>query len=363
MSIIAPTITMDSLNYFSSLNDHPLQRNTKERQKKAKHLNILKQDHLVVQMIRVTKDFFHNDSKQHIKAGSEYKCNGHTRVLNWQLGECDIRPKNLSIVVFETDNEEEFNSLYEHADNSSAVQNAKDLLYGALSSKGVEIEDDLLKSGAPIGYAANLYDPNKHTSASGYSLKDMNLAADDFYEQYEVFEKVICENTPLEKGSKTKKFKFSPVLITAFLIAMKAHGVTLELLDSEEGQDEEKYILAKKLVNFIIEINKGGKDTTTNYQTAVTRIVDEFDGNPIILERESLNGYPKMNAGNVQRLVSFVLYWTHKHMTDKATNITRMPSEKIWTKFASDYSKEIEKDFAPVYSPNNIIDAVFDKAV
>ena len=32
----------------------------------------------------------------------------------------------------------------------------------------------------------NLYDPNKHTSASGYSLKDMNLAADDFYEQYAI---------------------------------------------------------------------------------------------------------------------------------------------------------------------------------
>ena len=82
MSIIVPTLTMDSLKYFSSLKDHPLQRNTKERQKKAKHLGILQQDHLVVQAIRVTKDFFHNDSKQHIKADSEYKCNGHTRVHN-----------------------------------------------------------------------------------------------------------------------------------------------------------------------------------------------------------------------------------------------------------------------------------------
>ena len=177
--------------------------------------------------------------------------------------------------------------------------------------------------------------------------------------------KVICEKTPLAKGTKSKSFKFSPVLIIAFLIAMKAHGVTLELLDSEEGQDEAKYILAKKLVDFIIDINKGGKNTTTDNWDAVTHVVDEFDGNPYYLKDECKGGkgYPQIDAGNITKLVSFVLYWTHKHMTGKAISITRMPSEKIWTKFASDYSKEIEKDFAPVYSPNNIIDNVFDKAV
>jgi len=356
MSIILPRTEDKSLKIFSDLPPHPLQRNTGARSRK--HLFNLGLDHLVVQSIKVTKDFYHSHTEQTIKAGSEYKCNGHTRVHNWNLGECNIIPTTLSVTTYEVDNMDEFDSLYEHADSKEAVQNAKDLLYGAMSSKGVEIEDDLLKSGAPIGYAANLYNPKKHTSASGYSMKDMMLAADDFYEQYEVIEKVICEKTPLAKATKSKSFKFSPVLIIAFLIAMKAHGVTLELLDSEDCQDEEKYKLAKKLVNFIIDINKGGKNTTVEIWDAVTHIVDEFDGMPNYLKDECKGGkgYPQIDAGNIKKLVSFVLYWTHKHMTDKATDTSRMPSEKIWIEYASEYSNKIEKDFAPVYSPNNIID-------
>lgn len=341
-----------TLQQWIGLPDHPVQRNHKERD--LGHLKYLLPDHLELTAAKLTKDITDPDTGNVYKKEEVYKVDGHGRSYTWENRLSDIQPDHVSVTVFEVSTWEEFEGLYDRQDSNTATEKGKEKFVARLKKHDVVVTDNKLKLVAPIGYAAKLLDSNKHTKASGLSTHQLNLAVSEFHEEYKVLEERVCSgNTKLHKKSKSAPFDWSSIITAASLIAMKSFKVTSELLETRDI-DDPQYANAVKLVDLFKSINKGGKNTMAEQWDSVTHIVNEFDGNAVVLVQDP-SGYPVLNEGESQKSISFVLYWILQHMKESKNPPANLPKKKDdWAKMASDFPEIVKKNFTPIYHEVNL---------
>ncbi len=340
---------------FSLIPDFPTQRDTEEHQKNAKHLRKYEPSHLEVKYMECMNDITNPETGEVYPKGSLHKADGHTRVLNWNLGDCDKIPSMLSVTKYRVYTWEEMKRYYDNCDSAAAVENSKDKLYGALKLHKVLIDDPKLKAASPIGYAAYVYNKEEHPKHSGLNLDQMHSAVKDFHSQYKVIQEYLCsgKNKLCKKNGKGIKFDFSPSLVAACLLSLKYFQVDCDLLESREVGDV-LYDNAKKLVDFWIEINNGEKNTITKggrVWEPLDHIVNEFDSNATVLKTDAY-GYPSLNAGECKKVMSFVLYWVEQHMLDKSHQ--NLPKSSVWTKYADTFQSRLDMNWAGVYNPTSI---------
>jgi len=117
--------TKMSVEQWIEMKGNPQQRNTEFHAKKAiKH-------HL--------KEFSETHSRvacAELPNGTRYKLDGHTRALLWQEGTLQ-QPRSLSCDVYIVENIKEATELYEHFDNSMAVETSGDKVNGAFRLFGI----------------------------------------------------------------------------------------------------------------------------------------------------------------------------------------------------------------------------------
>ena len=349
-----------TLEQWIALPDHPVQRDIKERD--LGHLKYLLPDHLEVKAAKLTKDITDPDTGKVYKKGEEYKVDGHGRSYTWENCLSDKQPSSVSVTIFEVNAWEELEGLYDRTDSGTATERGKEKFIARLKKYDVLITDDKLKLIQPIGYAAKLFDSNKHTKASGLSTHQLNLAVSEFYEEYQVLEEYVCSgSTKLHKKNKSKKFDWSSIITAAALIALKSFKVTPELLESK-NIDDLHYVNALRLIELFKTINKGGKDTMSEPWNSVTHIVNEFDTSGVVLVQDP-SGYPVLNEGESQKAISFVLYWILQYMKESKNPPANLPNKKDdWAKMASNFPEIVKEKFSPIYHETNLVNMILKTA-
>ena len=336
---------------FIKLDDHPVERDIMKRT--LDHLLKLEQDHLEVSTLLVTKEFKDPDTENVYPVGYVCKNDGHGRAYIWKNNLSDIQPNEVSVTIYEVDSWEKMESIYDHTDSGKAVEKPKEKFIARLKKHKVHIHDNKLGMVQPLGFAAHLLDPKKNPSAGPLSTAQINEAVKLLCIEYKVMEEYVCiGDTALHKKSIGRPFDFNNILTTASLIALKSFKVTPELLDSKDT-DDPMYVNAKKLIDLIKQINKGGKNTMASPWDAITQIVNEFDGSGTHLLHWHNNRYPALNLGSAVPCVSFVLYWMLQYMMDK-THENLPKNNKNWAKMASDFPEIVKKNFTPIYHEVNL---------
>jgi len=121
---MATEITMTPAQW-AAVPDHPRQRDTAARARKARHLFAPRAVHAVVHAVKLPD-------------GSLWKLDGHTRGYLWATGAI-APPEQVRVVVVPADSEEDALDLYWCFDTPEAAKHARDYLHGALRSGGVNV--------------------------------------------------------------------------------------------------------------------------------------------------------------------------------------------------------------------------------
>ena len=118
---------------WNKIPENPRQRDTERHARKAilGHLSEFCDSQLVVHAAMVDGQI-------------RWKLDGHTRAFLWESGQIPIPRSKLYVMCHEVEDEEEAKELYTHFDNQSAVENAKDRLFGACREAGMTLESPLL---------------------------------------------------------------------------------------------------------------------------------------------------------------------------------------------------------------------------
>ena len=177
--------------------DHPRQRDTEKRIKKARHLiNPSKDQHIVKMAI--------------LPDGRKYKLDGHTRCLLWSTGRLNP-PSLLNVNVIRCDSYDEMLVLYTHSDSREAVETPLDRMTGAYRENDVEFKSSLL-NGARIGSALRDAD----LTVYGYEFAR-------YGNEYERLPRWLDELYLLDSVAPTAN-KFPTVVLTAALISLARYG-------------------------------------------------------------------------------------------------------------------------------------------
>jgi hypothetical protein len=118
---------------WARISGNPRQRNTEDRVKRAKHLFTPSKDQQAVKMA-VLPD------------GGQFKIDGHTRGLFWQLHP-EIAPPELWVLVYSASDMAEVAELYDHCDNQAALETSNDKVFGAFRELGFEPVSGLMRMG------------------------------------------------------------------------------------------------------------------------------------------------------------------------------------------------------------------------
>ncbi len=121
------SFTVMSVEKFCNLPDHPKQRNTMRRAIKysrpGKHLAKAHHMHMLVQAVQFK--------------GKIYKLDGHTRAVLWKNGKLEPFSNDVSVIMHQVDNEDDFINFYDAVDNPMPPKKSTDRIYSALKLKGI----------------------------------------------------------------------------------------------------------------------------------------------------------------------------------------------------------------------------------
>jgi len=339
-----------NIDDFISLPDMPVERDIYKRN--LDHLKILEPNHTEVSTIEVIKEFTDPNTGNFYPAGYKCKNDGHGRAMIWKTNQSDKVPPQVTNTRYEADSWKGMVKIYDNTDSSKSVEKPKEKFLARLKNHGIEIDDNRLSAIQPLGFASHLIDPKKNPNTSGFSAEQIQEAVNLLHPQYKIMQDYICAgNISLHKKSKGKPFDFNNIIITASLIALNSFEVTPELMENVDT-DNEKYIHGMKLIDLIRTINKGGKNTMAPKWDAITQIVNEFDGNGVLLKHWHKNNMPTLDLGSYVTCISFVLYWILQHMKG-ATHENLPNNKKVWSTVAKNFSEIVQEKFI-IYNKMNI---------
>jgi hypothetical protein len=127
-----PTRVYMSPAEWATVLPNPRQRDTERHARRAEHLKTPHPIHAFVSMAQLPD-------------GRRYKLDGHTRSYLWEKGEVSP-PEILSVECWQCDRMEQVKKLYSAYDNSQAVENTVDRMFGAYREHGLTYTSPLLSS-------------------------------------------------------------------------------------------------------------------------------------------------------------------------------------------------------------------------
>ena len=302
------TVNCDySLQEFLNLPEVPCQRDTEARLAKARgHLKQVRSEHCVVHLVRLTKDC--TVAGKLYPKGMVFRVDGNTRALNWEKEGSDYLPEKLIAITYDYDDLDEIKQSYDTFDSAEATEKNQQKVFGILT-----------------GFYD--YTPKSEKLSKGQILSGMNKAC-HFMKPTEWNQTNIKNQEQLRdelsfwmiKGClqaldelMTKKDKWCQPFVAACLMSLYYYGPNNQKL-------REMWKL----------IEKGAGDTFSDDWNGVTHITETWKTGGMFKDPTVCKD---TRWDNMDRTVSFILYWIDKYMNDeKGTKVGR-----DWDKVAKDY--------------------------
>jgi|TARA_B100000085_G_scaffold183684_1_gene167898 hypothetical protein len=284
------TVSTMEMDYedFIRLLEVPMQRNTEERLKTAKHLRVLRPEHCIVHLVRLTKDC--TVKGKLYRKGTLMRVDSNTRAMTWEEGKSDAIPEKVLAIIYDLETMDEVKECYNCFDSSEATEKNQQKLYGIITGmynyqpKSQRLTQGIILSG--LNKACHFMYPDRWNQSS---VKAQNLEgmvgpwiADGTLQALDE----IMANTPKEGWNQP--------FIAAALMSLKYYGPNDPVLRSAwEDIIEERG-------NFK-NANKDG----------VSHIIYEWMKGKFF---KDVSICKDTKWENMNRTVSYILYWIDKYM-------------------------------------------------
>ena len=284
------TVSTMEMDYedFIRLLEVPMQRNTEERLKTAKHLRVLRPEHCIVHLVRLTKDC--TVKGKLYRKGTLMRVDSNTRAMTWDEGKSDAIPEKVLAIIYDWETMDEVKECYNCFDSSEATEKNQQKLYGIITGmynyqpKSQRLTQGIILSG--MNKACHFMYPDRWNQSA---VKAQNLEgmvgpwiADGTLQALDE----IMANTPKEGWNQP--------FIAAALMSLKYYGPNDPVLRSAwEDIIEERG-------NFK-NANKDG----------VSHIIYEWMKGKFF---KDVSICKDTKWENMNRTVSYILYWIDKYM-------------------------------------------------
>ena len=307
------TVSTMEMDYedFIRLKEVPMQRNTEERIKSATHLRVLRPEHCIVHVVRL-KNECTVKGKVYDK-GMMMRVDSNTRALAWETGKSDAIPEKVIAVVYECESMDEVKSCYNCFDSTEATEKNQQKLYGIITGmynyqpKSRRMEKCNILCG--LNKACHFMYPDRwnQTTVKAHNLEGMvgPWFADG---TLQAMDEIMANTTP--------DGWFQPY-IAAALMSLKFYGPNNQKLRAAwEDIIEERG-------NFR-NANKDG----------VSHIIYEWMKGKFFRD---VSICKDTKWENMNRTVSYILYWIDKYMEDEKLSKVGIG----WDKVAKEYKDRV----------------------
>ena len=308
-----------TLQEFLSLPEVPCQRNTEARVGKArKYLQNVRPEHCIVHLVRLTQDC--TVAGKLYPKGMVFRNDGNTRALIWETHWSDYLPEKLVAIIYDYEDLDQIKAAYDCFDSAEATEKNQQKVYGILTGfYDYAPKSEKLRQGQIITGVNKACHFVKPTIWNQTTIKDQEQLRDEL-----AFWMINGCLQALD-GLMTKKDKWCQPFIAAALLSLRHYG-----------PKNQKLIQAWTL----IEQEKG--NTMGENWDGVTHITEEWKTGKFFKDTSICRD---TRWDNMDRTVSYILYWIDKYMEDeKGTKVGRG-----WETIAKEYKNR------PAY--NSVIDA------
>ena len=310
---------------FVRLMEVPMQRNTEERLKIAKHLRVLRPEHCIVHLAKLTKDC--TVEGKFYRKGLLMRVDSNTRAMAWDEGKSDAIPEKVLAIIYDWENMYEIKDCYNCFDSTEAAEKNQQKLYGIITGmyniqpKSKRMTQCNILSG--LNKACHFMYPDRWNQSS---VKAKNLEG--------MIGPWIVDGTfhALDEiMSNTNTKGWNQPFIAAALMSLKYYGPNdQKLISAWEDIIQERG-------NFKYADRDGVSHIIYEWMTA------KFFKQPTICTDTKWE--------NMNRTVSFILYWIDKYMNDERL-------QKVgngWDKVAFEYKDRV--------STQKMLNSVFEIVV
>ena len=284
------TVSTMEMDYedFIRLLEVPMQRNTEERLKTAKHLRVLRPEHCIVHLVRLTKDC--TVKGKLYRKGTLMRVDSNTRAMTWEEGKSDAIPEKVLAIIYDWETMDEVKECYNCFDSSEATEKNQQKLYGIITGmynyqpKSQRLTQGIILSG--LNKACHFMYPDRWNQSS---VKAQNLEG--------MVGPWIADGTLQaldEIMADTPKEGWNQPFIAAALMSLKYYGPNDPVLRSA-WQD-----IIEERGNFK-NANKDG----------VSHIIYEWMKGKFF---KDVSICKDTKWENMNRTVSYILYWIDKYM-------------------------------------------------
>ena len=286
-------VSIEEMYYenFIRLMEVPMQRNTEERLKTAKHLKVLRPEPCIVHLVRLTKDC--TVKGKLYRKGTLMRVDSNTRAMTWEEGKSDAIPEKVLAIIYDWETMDEVKECYNCFDSSEATEKNQQKLFGIITGmynyqpKSQRLTQGIILSG--LNKACHFMYPDRWNQSS---VKAQNLEgmvgpwiADGILQALDE----IMADTPKEGGNQP--------FIAAALMSLKYYGPNDQKLRAA-WED-------------IIEERGNFKDANKD---GVSHIIYEWMKGKFF---KDVSICKDTKWENMNRTVSYILYWIDKYMEDE----------------------------------------------
>ena len=284
------TVSTMEMDYedFIRLLEVPMQRNTEERLKTAKHLRVLRPEHCIVHLVRLTKDC--TVKGKLYRKGTLMRVDSNTRAMTWEEGKSDAIPEKVLAIIYDWETMDEVKECYNCFDSSEATEKNQQKLFGIITGmynyqpKSQRLTQGIILSG--LNKACHFMYPDRWNQSS---VKAQNLEG--------MVGPWIADGTLQaldEIMADTPKEGWNQPFIAAALMSLKHYGPNDPVLRSA-WED-------------IIEERGNFKDEKKD---GVSHIIYEWMKGKFF---KDVSICKDTKWENMNRTVSYILYWIDKYM-------------------------------------------------
>jgi hypothetical protein len=286
-------ISVQEMDYedFIRIQEVPMQRNTEERITSARHLRKLRQEHCVVHLVRLTQNC--KVKGKLYNKGMLLRVDSNTRAMTWEQGRSDAIPEKVIAIIYDCETMDEVKECYNCFDSAEATEKNQQKLYGIITGmynyqpKSRRMTQCNILSG--LNKACHFMYPDRWNQSSVKSENLEGMVGPWFADGTLKALDEIMADTPKEGWNQ-------PFIAAAFM-SLKFYG-----------PQNQKLIGAWK---DIIEERGNFKDDTKD---GVSHIIYEYMKGKFF---KDVSICKDTKWENMNRTVSFILYWIDKYMEDE----------------------------------------------
>ena len=286
-------VSIKEMHYedFNRLMEVPMQRNTEERLKTAKHLRVLRPEHCIVHLVRLTKDC--KVKGKLYRKGTLMRVDSNTRAMTWEEGKSDSIPEKVLAIIYDCETMDEVKECYNCFDSAEATEKNQQKLFGVITGmynyqpKSQRLTQGIILSG--LNKACHFMYPDRWNQSS---VKAQNLEG--------MVGPWIADGTlqALDKiMSETNTKGWNQPFIAAALMSLKHYGANDQKLCAAWAD--------------IIEERGNFKDADKD---GVSHIIYEWMKGKFF---KDISICKDTKWENMNRTVSYILYWIDKYMEDE----------------------------------------------